>query len=248
MTGIAPADLPQKDLRIQFRDRVSLDPSFVAWIEKFVEPDVADRFQSAEEALDALRSPSNLTRTHRSALSVSQPRSLRPPQNTQVIVQQSNQELCITLPGMDFKQQLIRLIGLIIMFLGMSYVPFAMLIHLFSFSLLVGLGILAFSLFVVYTSFVTIRRSSSPTFIHFKSNKFFIYRNIFSKTSILDHGLITDIEDVFHTLKTVSSGRSRYESRVVVIQTSSGEACFGWDLSYEECSWLVDVIRNWLDR
>jgi serine/threonine protein kinase len=55
LTGTSPADLPQSKLRIQFRDRVSLDPSFVRWIESLTEPDLDHRFSSASQALEALK-------------------------------------------------------------------------------------------------------------------------------------------------------------------------------------------------
>ena len=54
LTGIAPADLPQQDSRLQFADRVSLDSGFVNWIGKLVEPNLAERLSNAREALDAL--------------------------------------------------------------------------------------------------------------------------------------------------------------------------------------------------
>ena len=40
LTGIAPSDLPQHDLRIQFRDRLSLsvDHKLINWLEKLTEP------------------------------------------------------------------------------------------------------------------------------------------------------------------------------------------------------------------
>lgn len=61
LTGIAPADLPQSHLRIQFTERVSLRPSFVSWLEKMTEPAPEQRFESAMEALDALTGQSLAT-------------------------------------------------------------------------------------------------------------------------------------------------------------------------------------------
>jgi len=55
LTGIAPADLPQTNLRIQFTDRVNLSPSFVSWLEQLTEPAPEQRFNSARQALDALK-------------------------------------------------------------------------------------------------------------------------------------------------------------------------------------------------
>ncbi len=58
LTGVAPADLPQADLRLQWRDRVSsrLSPQFIRWLTKLTEPALERRFTTATEALDALKS------------------------------------------------------------------------------------------------------------------------------------------------------------------------------------------------
>jgi serine/threonine protein kinase len=53
LTGTAPADLPQRDLRIQFRDRISLSSNFTHWIEVLTAPDLEQRFTQASEALEA---------------------------------------------------------------------------------------------------------------------------------------------------------------------------------------------------
>ena len=55
-TGKIPADLPQKQMRIQFQDRVNLSNHFVRWIEKLTEPDIEQRFSTAPQALEALNS------------------------------------------------------------------------------------------------------------------------------------------------------------------------------------------------
>jgi len=56
LTGTAPADLPSRNLRISFTERVSLSPSMVSWIEKLTEPALEQRFKSATDALLALES------------------------------------------------------------------------------------------------------------------------------------------------------------------------------------------------
>lgn len=61
LTGTAPADLPQHQMRIQFRDRVKLNPSFADWIEQLTEPAPEKRFNSAREALKALQGNSSHT-------------------------------------------------------------------------------------------------------------------------------------------------------------------------------------------
>ncbi|MBD1936070.1 type IV pilin-like G/H family protein [Microcoleus sp. FACHB-68] len=55
LTGTAPADLPQKDLRIQFSDVVNLNPTFCRWIETLTNPALEQRFSTARQALNALK-------------------------------------------------------------------------------------------------------------------------------------------------------------------------------------------------
>ncbi|MEQ9483499.1 protein kinase domain-containing protein [Coleofasciculus sp. F4-SAH-05] len=54
VTGIAPADLPQQNLRLQFADRVNLNPRFSYWLEKLIDPATEQRFSSARQALELL--------------------------------------------------------------------------------------------------------------------------------------------------------------------------------------------------
>lgn len=55
LTCTSPADLPQRQMRIEFADKVDLSPSFISWIEQLTEPAPEKRFNSAREALDALQ-------------------------------------------------------------------------------------------------------------------------------------------------------------------------------------------------
>ncbi|MBW4681136.1 MAG: protein kinase [Microcoleus vaginatus WJT46-NPBG5] len=55
LTGTAPADLPQKDLRIQFSDAVNLNPTFSCWIETLTNPALEQRFSTARQALNTLK-------------------------------------------------------------------------------------------------------------------------------------------------------------------------------------------------
>jgi tetratricopeptide (TPR) repeat protein len=54
LTGVAPTDLPQKKLTIDFRSRVKVSPALAAWLDKMLAPAPEDRFQSAHEAATAL--------------------------------------------------------------------------------------------------------------------------------------------------------------------------------------------------
>jgi len=56
LTGISPADLTQQT-KIKFTDRILFIPSFTGWLEKLTEPAAEKRFNSAREALKALKEP-----------------------------------------------------------------------------------------------------------------------------------------------------------------------------------------------
>ena len=62
LSGVAPSKLPQKNLRVQFRDRLppSCPPGLGRWLERVTAADVAERFPDARSALAALRHPSTL--------------------------------------------------------------------------------------------------------------------------------------------------------------------------------------------
>ncbi|MDJ0649321.1 MAG: serine/threonine-protein kinase [Xenococcaceae cyanobacterium MO_188.B19] len=53
--GIHPADLPQEDMAIAFKDHVNLSPSLVKWLGKMTETSLERRFSSAEQALASLK-------------------------------------------------------------------------------------------------------------------------------------------------------------------------------------------------
>ncbi|MDD1429152.1 serine/threonine protein kinase, partial [Dolichospermum sp. ST_sed9] len=55
VTGTNPADLPQKDFRIQFQQVANLSPSFANWLELMTEPILEKRFSSARQALSRLQ-------------------------------------------------------------------------------------------------------------------------------------------------------------------------------------------------
>ncbi len=54
VTGTHPADLPQKDFRIQFEQLTNLSPSFTNWLKWMTEPSLERRLSSATEAVTAL--------------------------------------------------------------------------------------------------------------------------------------------------------------------------------------------------
>ena len=58
-TGSPPADLPQRELRIQFEDQVSLSQDLVRWLQTLTQPSPSQRYGSALEAKQALQGRGN---------------------------------------------------------------------------------------------------------------------------------------------------------------------------------------------
>ncbi len=54
VTGTHPADLPQKDGRIEFEAATNLSPRIINWLRRMTEPSLERRFTSAQTALQAL--------------------------------------------------------------------------------------------------------------------------------------------------------------------------------------------------
>ena len=51
LTRTAPSNLPNKDLKIQFRDRISVSPQLANWLDKMIAPAVERRYKTAISAL-----------------------------------------------------------------------------------------------------------------------------------------------------------------------------------------------------
>ncbi|WP_353929522.1 serine/threonine-protein kinase [Okeanomitos corallinicola TIOX110] len=55
VTGQHPADLPQQDLVIQFKEFANITPHFSSWLQKMTQPILSQRMASADKALAALQ-------------------------------------------------------------------------------------------------------------------------------------------------------------------------------------------------
>jgi serine/threonine protein kinase len=250
VTGRSPAELPQKDLKIQFADRISLDPTFEQWISKLVEPDVDNRFQTAREALTALqvRSPQLVERVEprHSPLSpkpqqdIIETRSFVAPTGTEITVQQSPEELLITIPGAS-RWQLLWLIPI-----GIALAMVGQMLSSVLADLIAAFPVLPFALLIIVLMAGMIYWEFLPTFVQFNRQKFRIYKRPFGGLISIHTGETYAIADVFQTTKTFGSGKNRYEARVVVLQLGRVEIYLGKGLGEENCCWLVWVLQRWL--
>ncbi len=90
LTQKSPADLPQRRLKINFRSHVRVAKKFANWLERMIEPEIENRFDSAQEALAVLR--------HKRAIVKSQFLTPRKPKNSPIILTRTEEQLLIGIP------------------------------------------------------------------------------------------------------------------------------------------------------
>ncbi|MCG6133147.1 MAG: serine/threonine protein kinase [Nostoc sp. LLA-1] len=61
ITGTSPADLPHRNCRIEFASLISIDLGLINWIGKLTEPNIADRINTASDAIAALENKYTLS-------------------------------------------------------------------------------------------------------------------------------------------------------------------------------------------
>lgn len=204
LTGVPPADLPQRNLRIQFKDQVSINLAFLSWIESLTEPDLNLRLSTATQALEALQTGRFITYPLQ---------AVHPPFRTKIQISKSPTQISVQIPGRG-----IFLIGELIVWLvkwvlslssvfsllGLVLFPFLLLFYATDFivfilwgSLLMipmGIGVILLAVvllspFLLYKLLNGIRKelikifndlwqtdfsSLSNTYIYIENNKFLI--------------------------------------------------------------------------
>jgi len=246
LTGIAPADLPQKELRIQFADKVNVNSSFIYWLEKMTEPSPEKRFTTAEDAFTGLKE----NRVGIRAII----QGVRQPINSRVVVSKSHRNLKIKLPPKTKSSGDVLLYTGGFMFTLVSGLIIMMLTLLFG----IGMGNPVLVLFMsplilAWIAFVDqlLGNVLARQIINITPDFFEIEVLIFNFRRHRKYGRTADIQDVFqsviHTGKTsFIPSENQSEQEMVTIQTDDRRYSFGLGLSAIECVWLAQEIKDWL--
>jgi serine/threonine protein kinase len=227
MTGVAPADLPHPHARIQFADRVSVDPGLVAWVGQLTAPDLADRLSTAAQALDTLK--------HRQHLSL--PPTHRQPTGSRIQLKKSRDRLFVKLPpqgwsGVRWGDLLFGCLGTFVL----SYLLYGVSIK----TLIANVWTLRF----LYWSFWVVLGVR------------FCIQGLFSLLTTFSHTVIVSDRTQF-TLSRQLFGINIWHKHINVPNVGSKTARFdilmqGLDLSNPEIAeveqlWLRQEIQDWLD-
>ena len=264
LTGTAPADLPQQDLRIQFADRVSINPNFTRWIESLTAPDLKQRFSSARKALEALETGDSLIyfsdTIHQPAHSRIQvkklPHELKIKMPRPKVSTISTLNICKTLTEKLFAilillpfvlgASLIIIFGAVLAILGLLNAGIGLSVgeslpSIFWLTILVGLGWLL--VIPVGKELLgrladlekTIVNGFGHQYICFRSKKFEIGWRLFSLCDRHHQYLTSKIKNV-----------KVLPSKWIRIQTQGETYCFGQELTESERYWLAQELQNWL--
>jgi serine/threonine protein kinase len=227
LTGIAPADLPQKESRIQFIDKVNIHSSLLAWIEKATEVAIEKRFTNAREALEALKSK---TFSRFANVQITSDRKLIQPFHSRIELNKYSNYLKVYIPpgGLERFNEIFSL-GCV----GTISACFLVLFGLFFLQSVPILGLLILGL-ITSKLFVLLAES---TYISLEANSIELIRRIgipYGRKKLKNQ----DISRIF-----IHHVGSIYQ---VNIRTTERVYSLGGALSEAESAWLTQEIQDWL--
>ncbi|MBD1866752.1 serine/threonine protein kinase [Cyanobacteria bacterium FACHB-471] len=245
LTGIAPVDLPQRDLRIDFRDRISFHSDFVSWIEKLTEPALEKRFSSVQEACEALELErhSEITPVRGSIQTVCSTQSKKIQRISSCIVVKENSPQVLQIkvressPSTSKRDFLFvfRFVWILCMFL-----PFP------------GLA-LAFICALILAALVSLSKALWETPENAHAIQFDKARDRFEVTTRSffsakkESGIISAIRYLSITSSEVFVNQNMSYTAWAVTIRASRNYVVNWRLTEEECIWLVNEIQIWLN-
>ncbi len=233
LTGNDPAVLPQKKLKIDFSEFVSLPSDFANWLDRLLEPEPHRRFETARLALDVLNDRSSLP-----ALPTQQPAY------SKIRLDRADDLLSIEIPPIGLSTIASRRLGLLV--LVWNSLLFIILFYAISIGLFIepakqlffiGFGIVGLWLMVKFSY-----GSLSRVDINFDSRKLTIVKYMFGSQyfhkEVEDIGLLSSVI-VFSTIPfaRLLQVRSRY------YRSSISEL-----LTPAENNWLRSEISSYIDR
>lgn len=251
LTGVSPADLPQRNLRIQFKDQVSINPAFLSWIEALVEPDLNLRLTTATDAIEALQTGRLIQYSLQ---------TVQPPFRTRIQIQKSPNQLNIKIPSNGIL--LITKLSLFMLKLILTVSLAVSLVGLGILSIFLGLILLGLLLFSFHSSGIIIifllgfllkagskellrmiddlvsksLPAISNHFIELNREHFVIKRRYLNLFDFYQHGNTSDILGAFpsHNCKTL------------LLESNMNKYYLGQTSTKAECQWIMQQIQEWL--
>ena len=260
LTRTAPADLPNRELTIQFRDRLTLSPQLANWLEKITAPALEKRFSSAKQALEALKFKDEIDNIYpnnqiKSDLNWQENKhAIIKPINTKIKIYRYPKFVEIVIPEKGINR-LAHLVSL-----------FPVMIICISIGLPIFISLLPFSIWIVLILWLVFKSKKSK----YNLKYFFTLKQIFTSTKIRlsrqnfviqtsclgvnnkSIGSTKEIQDVSVNYSSNHSKANIASTEAIIINTKSSTRSqfkrylFGQGLTEEELIWLANEIRSWL--
>ncbi len=233
LTGTDPAVLPQKKLKIDFSDFVSLPTEFANWIDRLLEPEPNRRFETAELASDVLA-----CRSHLPALPTQQPAY------SKIRLDRSERSLSIEIPPVGLSTIASQRLGLLV--LGWNGLLFTILFYSLTLGLFIdpakqlffaGFGLVGLWLMVKF-AYGSLERVN----ICFDAHDLTIVKYIFGKEYFRQR--LTNFSD----LKTRVSFSIVPFARSIQLQNRGRKYSIAQLLSPAENNWLKSEIMNYVSN
>ncbi|MEG5034433.1 serine/threonine-protein kinase [Microcoleus sp. AT3-D2] len=230
LTGATPADLPQKDSRIQFSDRVSVNPTLVSWIEKMTEIGLEKRFSKAREALAALKS-GNIQGAN---LQIETVRKIAKPPHSLIQVSKSATELHIKIPAVLVRKPLLSAyLGTVML---MTFIP--TIIPFLTGKLSIGVVISVLIIGLLVKVIFEIKQ------VKFNRKFFKITHQVLGCKYLQETGEISEFLGAFIHNNSLSGNQ-------IKIRAGNDMGTYfyvlGKNLTEIEAAWLAQEIQDWLN-
>ena len=258
LTRTAPNNLPNKDLRIQFRDRVTISPQLANWLDKMIAPAVEKRYKTAIIALKYLpdmtqelasieqtRANSKLDETEKS-------NQTNTPVGSNIKIKKDSDFIEIIIPGQGF----IKLRNFFEMLFGKG-TGFSSLLVVGSIIICLRIifsPMIIFALIILWLIYPDFRDLFITTRIRCDRAQFSII-NSFCGFSKIRRGITSDINDISlqYTSPNKKQANSKIESLIINTESTSklhanDTYILGQNISEDELLWLVRELRNWLNN
>ena len=251
LTRTAPADLPNRELTIQFRDRLSLNTGLANWLDKMTIPALERRFANVQQALNSLKNKDKLNRfTSNSDKSKFQGQNvnsiINKPINTKIKIYRYPKFLEIDIPRQS-ANSLVKFLNLSSIVVGFSFLPILFLLFPGSLWLIIVLLIAMSS----SMSNGNIKKIATSTTVKVNHKSFIIVTNFlgFQKSQT---GITKDIQDISVNYSSKNSKLKKMMTESIIInaklrhQNQFKRYLFGQGLTEEELIWVANEIRSWL--
>ena len=243
LTRTSPAELPTKNLTLQFRDRTSIKPQFAKWLETITSPAVERRYQNAQQAFKSLKeSPHN-----QSKVSINRQLS-ETNHNLDSVLISRRVKINHNPNHLEILISPIRIKSIVVS----ERIVFLLLLPILVAGSLLKTPIIAFLIIFCVISYLHLEFLFNKSQIIIDKRKFSIKKQLWHSVEI-ERGLRENILDISVNYQAINANNNF--GNVITINTKTSnkyreykQFTFGKKLSEKEAIWIASEIRHWLEN